>query len=341
MREPDHRKKYSKFIEDLQARNYAEKIPSEQIDSESGVVWYLPHHSVTHPKKPDKVRVVFDCAAKYHGTSLKDNVLQGSDLTNSLTGVLLRFCQEPVAVMADIEAMFHQVLVHPKDIDALRFLWYPDGDLDKEPEEFRMLVHLFGGVWSSSCAGFALRKNVMDHAEKFEADVIETVQHNVYVDDLLKSLKTSNDAVMMYEKLTDLLTLSGFHLTKWISNKREVLEEIPDSELTKELKSIDLEIDELPVERALGMQCHVELDKFQHRIIPNNKPFTRRGILSIVSSIYDPVGLVSPVIFRAKLILQRLCHKKLGWDERIPDEELLDWKRWLAKLPVLEHFGVE
>ena len=60
--------------------------------------------------------------------------------------------------MADVEAMFHQVLIHPKDIDALRFLWYHDGDLDKEPQEFRILVHLFGGVWSSICAGFALRK---------------------------------------------------------------------------------------------------------------------------------------------------------------------------------------
>ena len=137
--------------------------------------------------------------------------------------------------------MFHQILVHPKDIDALRFLWYPEGNLDKEPEEFRMLVHLFSGVWSPSCAGFALRKTVMDHAEKCE-DVIETEQCNSYVDDLSKSLNTSNDAVMMYEKLTEILTLSGFHLTKWISNKREVLEEIPDSELTKELNSIDLEL---------------------------------------------------------------------------------------------------
>ena len=157
-----------------------------------------------------------------------------------------------------------------------------------------MLVHLFGEVWSSSCTGFALRKTAMDHAEKFKADVIETVQCNFYVDDLLKSFKTSNDTVKMYEKLTELLTLGGFHLTKWISNKREVLEKIPDSELTKELKSIDLEMDELPVEGALGMQWNVELDKFQYRIIPNNKSYTKREVLSIVSSIYDPVGFVSP-----------------------------------------------
>ena len=154
-------------------------------------------------------------------------------------------------------------------------------------------MQCFGGAWSSSCAGFALRKAAIDHAEKFKADVFETVQHNFYVYDLLISLETSNDVVMMYKKLTELLTLGGFHLTKWISNKRKVLEEIPDSELTKELRSINLEMDELPVERALGMQWNVELDKFQCRIIPNNKPFTIKGIMIIVSSICNSVGLFS------------------------------------------------
>ena len=100
-------------------------------------------------------------------------------------------------------------------------------------------------------------------------------------------------------------------------------------------------MNELPVERTLGMQWNVELDKFQYRIIPNNKPFTRRGILSII---YDPFGFVSPVIFGAKLILQRLYRKKLGWDERIPDEELLYWKGGWQNYQfwkVLERFGVE
>ena len=170
----------------------------------------------------------------------------------------------------------------------------------------------------------------MDHSAKFEAEVIETVQCNFHVDDFFKSLETSNDAVMMYEKLTELLTLGGFHLTKWTSNKREVIEEIPDSELTKELKSIDLEMDELPVERALGMQWSVELDEFQYIIIPDKKLFIRSS-----------VGFVSFVIFQAKLILQRLCCKKLGCDETILNDELLQWKRWIAELPVLEHFGVE
>ncbi len=137
-------------------------------------------------KKPDKVRVVFDCAGKYHGESLNDKILQGPDLTNSLVGVLCRFRQEAVAVMADVEAMFHQVLVHPKDVNALQFLWYPHGEWSAQPREYQMMVHLFGVVWSPSCSSFALKKTAMDNQHVFDADVIDMVNRDFYVDDVLK-----------------------------------------------------------------------------------------------------------------------------------------------------------
>ena len=86
--------------------------------------------------------MVFDCAAKFKGKSLNEHVMQGPDLTNSLVGVLLRFRQECVALIADVEAMFRQVPVDEKDVGALRFLWFANGDITKEPEERQMMVHL-------------------------------------------------------------------------------------------------------------------------------------------------------------------------------------------------------
>ena len=217
---------------DLQTKGYARKIPEDKISDSTGIVWYLPHHNIIHPKKPDKVRVVFDCIAKYRSESLNESVLQGPNLTNSLIGVLLRFRQEPVAVMADVEAMFHQVRVDPAHVSCLRFLWYLGGDIIKDPEEYQMLVHLFSGVWSPSCAAFALRKPAEDNVGKFDDDIIETVFRNFYVDDLLKSVKSSEDAVRIYTQTSKLLFHGGFHLTKWISNKRDVLEAIPETRLT-------------------------------------------------------------------------------------------------------------
>ena len=84
--------------------------------------------SCAKPKKPDKLRIVFDCAARHMGTSLNDALLQGPDVVNCLTGVLTRFREEKIALVADIEAMFHQVKVRSEDMDSLKFLWWCDGD---------------------------------------------------------------------------------------------------------------------------------------------------------------------------------------------------------------------
>ena len=191
----DLRKKYTDFIEDLFVKRYAERVPSSELKRTDGRLWSLPHHSVVNPHKPDKTRVVFDCAATYKGTSLNSQVLQGPDLANNLVGVLMRFRENPVALMADIEAMFLQIKVCPGDVDALRFLWFPGNDVRQEPVECRMLVHLFGGVWSPSCANFALRKTAEDHSSEFEEEVISTVEKNFYVDDCLKSVETEGQAI--------------------------------------------------------------------------------------------------------------------------------------------------
>ena len=113
---------------------------------------------MTHRLKPEKVRVVFDCAATYKGQSLNMQLLQGPDLTNSLVDVLIRFREEPIALVADVETMFYQVLVEPTDCDAFRFLWWENNDLNGEPVEYRMVKHVFGATSSPSCANVCLKK---------------------------------------------------------------------------------------------------------------------------------------------------------------------------------------
>ena len=167
-------KKYSSGINDLLVKGYAMKVPTKKLDKDDGSVWYIPHHPVFQEKK-NKIRIVFDCAAKYKDTSINQQVLQGPDLTNKLVGVLLRFREEPVALMSDIEMMFYQVNVREQNRDVLRFLWWPDNNLEREPEEFQMTVHLFGGVWSPSCTNFCLRKTADDNKDNYDTDVINTV----------------------------------------------------------------------------------------------------------------------------------------------------------------------
>ena len=304
-------KKYKECMEDLLQKGYAKKAPASETP---GKTWYLPHHAVFHTPKPGKVRVVFDCSAKYRGSSLNDQLLQGPDFTNSLVSVLTRFRQENVALMSDVEAMFHQVNVKPDDCSALRFLWWPSGDLSLEPEEYVMTMHLFGGVSSPSCANYALRKTADDNKANFAAEIVNSGKRNFYVDDCLKSVKLDEDAVRHVRDLTELLKKGGFRLTKWLSNSRTVVESVPE--------------------------C-VSSDTFRFKVIIKDRPATRRGILSVVSSIYDPLGFVAPFTLPAKILLQNLCKKKLEWDDKISDEDLERWKSWLATLPKLEQFCID
>jgi len=123
-RDPLLHEKYTATMTDYIDKGYAKEITDSEVTDRT---WYLPHHPVTNVNKPGKVRGVFDCAAKFSSVSLNSKLLQGPDLTNSLMGVLLRFRQENVAIMADIEAMFHQVRVSKRDCDALRFYGGPVG----------------------------------------------------------------------------------------------------------------------------------------------------------------------------------------------------------------------
>ena len=309
------RENYVAFLVEVISAGYAEKVPQNVLHRSDGKVWFIPHHGVYHHKKPDKIRVVFNCSAQFHGTSLNNELFQGPDLTNSLLGVLIRFRQEPVAIMGDVQSMFHQVRVPEEDRDLLRFLWWPKGDFTKKLEEYRMTVHLFGTVSSPSCANFAKRRNAEDHKHGFSPDVTNTILRNFYVDDCLKSLSSSSAAFKHVADLRKLIVIGGFNLTKWASNDRKVLESIPLDERAKEVKELDLECDMLPTERALGVSWLVETDALSFKVIIKEKPCTRRGILLVVSSVYDPLGMAAPFVLPAKLLLQDLCRKGLGWDD--------------------------
>ena len=338
-KDPSFFEDYRDFMRNVNAENHSEVIPHDQLEHEEGKVWYVPHHGVYHPQKKT-LRVVFDCASTYAGTSLNKELLQGPDLTNTLLGVLIRFRQGPIVMTTDIKGMFHQVRVAEQHVNYLRFLWWPDGDLTKELAEHRMLVHIFGAVSSPSCATYALLKTADDNQGLYPDEVINTIRHNFYVDDCLKSVSFVQQAISLYQQLTEVCARGGFRLNKWVCNERTVLSQIPKEDHAKGIKTLDLSRDQLPLERALGVQWDVEGDAFTFSVTNKHKPLTRRGILSAVSSIYDPLGFLAPVILTAKQILQCLCKMKFGWDEAIPVEMAQEWKRWMDDLVLLDSFSI-
>ncbi|XP_052470971.1 uncharacterized protein LOC128027405 [Carassius gibelio] len=338
-KDEQYKQEYIAFINDIFENHYAEEVPEEELTQAPGKVWYIPHHGVYHPKKK-KLRVVFDCAATYKGVSLNTELLQGPDLTNSLVGVIWRFRKEPIGIMADIKSMFHQVGVEKSGVDYLRFLWWPQGDTSQTPKEYHMLVHIFGAVSSPSCASFALQKTADDNESCFPLHVAETIRHNFYVDDCAKSMAEESEAIQLVKDLTTLCYKGGFQLTQWVSNNRAVLASIPKEKWAKEIKTLDLDKDSLPIERALGLQWCVDSDHFQFNINLSQRPHTRRGILSVVSSIFDPLGFLAPLILPAKQLLQELCKRGFGWDEPLPQAVVDRWEEWTNNLERIKGFSV-
>ena len=174
-RDPDLEAKYRAVIDDYVIKGCARKLTPEEAARKSNITWYLPHHPVFNVNKPQKCRVVFDAAAKFNGASLNDQLYQGPDLANSLTGVLIRFRQDKVAFIADLEAMFHQVKVLPKDADALRFLWW-SGSLINPPD--KSPLSNLGATLSPCCANRSVRQTADDNEDRLSPDVINIVLRN-------------------------------------------------------------------------------------------------------------------------------------------------------------------
>ncbi|XP_068692701.1 uncharacterized protein [Montipora foliosa] len=139
--------------------------------------------------------------------------------------------------------MFHQVKVLPEDADALRFLWW-DAAPRQPPKEYKMLVDIFSATSSPCCANRALRQTADDNKGRYSPEVIMTIYRNFYVDDVLKSVPTTDQAIWLAEQLTKLLREGGFHLTKFTSNSRQVLEALPQDKRAN--PSINLDLNQLP-----------------------------------------------------------------------------------------------
>jgi len=176
-----------------------------------------------------------------------------------------------------------------------------------------MHVHLFGATSSPCCASYCLKKTAGDNAENFSPEATRAVERAFYVDDFLHSVSTKTEAIRLIGEVRYLLLLGGFKLTKWLSNDKHVLAVVPDKDKTTAAVNIDL--DGQKTEKVLGVNWNFGSDAFEFALDLKHKPITCRGLLSVISSLFDSLGFVAPVVFKARILLQRLCKQQCGWDE--------------------------
>ncbi|XP_066983800.1 uncharacterized protein [Macrobrachium rosenbergii] len=201
-----------------------------------------------------------------------------------------------------------------------------------------MTSHVFGARSSPSVVNFCLRKTAEDYGHLYDDKTTTILLRNFYVDNLLKSFHDEARCVTLINDLINVCRDGGFRLNQWTANNKCVLATVPEGERDDSVAVLDLSKDKLPTERALGIHWDMNDDNFTFRGDVRDKPYTRRGVLSVVASLYDPLGLVSPFTLLGSKPSKRCAARKLSWDEKMSDTEVLQWEAWLQQFTFLPEF---
>ncbi|KAI4874288.1 hypothetical protein NFI96_026210, partial [Prochilodus magdalenae] len=335
-RKPQLKAHFVTYMQKIFDRDQAEMAPPL---AEGEECWYLPFFGVYHPRKHEQIRVVFDSSAQHHGISLNSVLLTGPDLNNSLLGVFLRFRREAVAIIADIEQMFHSFVVKEGHRNFLRFLWFDGNDPNKEIVEYRMKVHVFGNSPSPAVAICGLQRAAQHGEAEYGKDTKHFVERNFYMDDGLLSLPSATGAIDLLKRTQEMLAVSNLRLHKIASNCPSVLEAFPLEDHAKGLQDLNFDDGATFIQRSLGLCWDLKYDIFTFNVADTERPFTRRGVLATVNSLFDPLGLIAPVTIQGKCLLRDLMScKTLDWDSALPEEREVEWRMWKDSLQHLKEF---
>jgi hypothetical protein len=215
---------------------------------------------------------------------------------------------------ADIPKMYGQIRVNPEDYDLQRILWRRSSD---EPlKQYQLVTVTYGTAPASFLSTRCLKQLANEEALSYPL-VAEVISRDMYVDDLVTGSDNLSEARRLQEEIIHILGKGGFTLHKWCANHADLLEGIPeqlrDSELSSNFKNYE-------GIKTLGLVWHPSQDTFKYEI--NIKPcrqfVMKRVVLSVISSICDPTGLLGPVIVRYKIFIQQLWLRQISWDEELP-----------------------
>lgn len=339
---PGALQRYEEALMQYVDKRYARRLLEEEIRPRQQRDWFLPHFQVDQPAK-NKIRVVFDAACKTQGKSLNTELLSGPDMNQPMTKVLLRFREGLVAVCADIREWFCQIRIAPSDRRSQRFLWqrFPQGPI----EVYEMESMVFGSA-SSPCSAQYCK---MVNAERLSGQYPEAaraVKEDFFADDFVKCFTSVEEAKRISKQVRRICQEGGFELRNFISNSPEVRKSFTDDESA--LKDMNLVGGEHR-EKILGMYWNVDSDEFLfdfkfHRVpkpvIEGQRTPTKRELLSIVMSVFDPFGFLANVLLNAKVILQDTWSMPLDWDDELPNEMNTRIQAWLECLKDASRFRV-
>ncbi|KRY26929.1 hypothetical protein T01_2962 [Trichinella spiralis] len=326
-------KDYTTVMQSYFDNGWAEEAPASKTP---GKTWYLPHHAVYQQGTTGrKFRIVFDGSAVHRGTSLNDHLESGPNLHVDLMGILLRFRRFRVGLQADIEKMYLQVGLHPEDRDACRFLWRGAGG-GRAPREYRLTRVCFG----LTCSPFLAIQTIRTHAENSQHAGDKTarlITSNMYVDDLVLSCDSIEEAKKLVHESKSLFGKGGFNLTGFVSNCSSVVGYDGALPFGKDPKPAGRLL------KTLGVLWDTESDQlsFRQPEVDAEEQDTKRTLLSLAATIFDPLGYLTPFTVRAKMLLQLLWQEGTSWDDPLPVPVEAVWRNWKGELADLSQVSID
>ncbi|XP_055634246.1 uncharacterized protein LOC129774521 [Toxorhynchites rutilus septentrionalis] len=300
---------------------------------EKNVVYYIPHSCVIKPdSSTTKLRVVFDASAKTStGKSLNDLQAVGPVIQRDQFDLAIEFRGADVVLSADVTKMYRQVMIEETQTWAQCILYrFSEND---EIRTYRLLTVTYGEASSSYLACRALHE-VGEEIKDKHPKIAEVIRKCFYVDNLMVGAATVEELKEIKESVTNALAKRGFPLRKWASNKEELLEGIPSDDLEQTVQIGDRE-----TIKTLGINWAPRNDTFSFKPEENQTfstvSLTKRQLASEILRLYDPLGLIQPIIITAKILFQQLWRYKLNWDDLIPEEMASTWFKLKADLPAL------
>lgn len=330
---PDLKSQYDDFMKEYLHLGHMHPVSSQ----DTPFSFYLPHHAILKPTHTStKLRVVFDASAKdTAGKSLNDTLLVGPTIQQELLSILLRWRKHRFALTSDAEKMYRQIEINPSQTSVQRILWR---NQFQQVEEYELSTVTYGTACAPFLAVRTIHQLANDEKLIYPIAANRTI-HDMYVDDFISGCDSLEDAKNLQRDMVQLFKRGGFNLRKWSSNSPEILDNIP---LTSREADTYLNICRDNVIKTLGIYWHTILDELHFTINISEQPqnLTKRELLSDVSKLFDPLGLLAPVIILAKILFQSLWLKGLSWDEPLPDDILQEWLTLRSTLPELSSVKV-
>ncbi|XP_037961012.1 uncharacterized protein LOC119690089 [Teleopsis dalmanni] len=327
-------KQYVEFMDEYEKLAHMSKIHIEDITSH----YLIPHHCVIRPTSSStKLRVVFDESCKTsNGLSLNDILLTGPKIQSDLFSILLRFRCPRFAFCTDIEKMYRQILIHPNDRKYQIIAWRRSPN---DPLQFDQLNTVTYSTRSAPyLATKCLQQLAKDKSTKYPLGALAII-NDFYVDDCLSGSDSLDTALEIQRQLHDLLESADFKLRKWCANNPLLLQGI-----AKEDQEVDLDFsnEDQALVKTLGLSWQPKRDKFSIRIdLTPSKRITKRSITSSLAKIFDPLGILGPVLVTAKILIQDLWQLNLSWNEAVPSEVHTRWINFCDELRSLHHFQID